>query len=164
MEKDKMGNIIEPYVTSIITIYNNIKSNYESNLETIKCCEDELNDIYHEIELSTPKNAMEGYKLYRLIRELRLKRRKAKDENELMEEFYSFLRQNVNFKNNVQQIQGNTRKIFDAQQKRTYQPRRRSDLTIAGERCIAYKPFEEMLSDFKQNKISVKNGKLRIVE
>lgn len=131
------------------------------NLEIIKNAEEEMNDLNHEIELSSPKNARDGYKSYKELREVRLKRRKAKDENELMEEFYKYLNQNSDFKNKLPQIQGSTRKLSDAQQKRTYIPRRRSDLTISNERCQAYKPFEEMISDFKQNKISAQNGKLR---
>jgi len=161
---EKTINIIDPYVGSIVTVFNSVKSAYETNLEIIKSAEEELADIDHEIELSAPKNACNGYALYKEIREIRLRRRKAKDENELLEEMYRFLAESVPFKNRMQQIQGNARKAFERQQARTYHPKRRKDLTITGERCKAYKPFEEMLSDFKRNKISVQSGKLRSKE
>jgi len=156
-----MDNIVEPYITSVISVFNNIKSTYESNINIQKEAEDELNDLNHEIELSHPKNASDGYKLYREIRDLRLKRRKAKEENELMEDFYKFLNQNHDFKNKIQQIQGSARKLIEKQQSRTYVPRRRNDLTIAGEHSTAYKPFEDQMKEFKKNKAFVKNGKLR---
>ena len=156
-----MDNIIETYITTVVSVFNNIKSAYELNIEIVRNIEDELNDLNHEIELSKPKNAMEGYKIYKEVRELRIKRRKAKDENAIMDELYKYLSQNTDFKNRIQQIQGTTRKLIDVQQKGTYTPRRRNDLTITNKRSLAYKPFEDMMEDFNKNKATMKNGKLQ---
>ena len=80
------ANIVNNYISTMMTIYNDVIKAYERNLEVIKQTEDELNDLNHEIELSSPKDMYKGYMLYKTIRELRLKRRCAKEENELMEE------------------------------------------------------------------------------
>ena len=65
------------------------------------------------------------------------------------------------FKNKVQQLQGGARKNEEAQQRRTYVPRQKKDLTIADRTCETKPSFEQMLADFNKNKASMKNGKLR---
>ena len=158
-----MDNIVNTYSSSIITMYQNVIKNYERNLEVIKQTEDEIMDLMHEIELSESKNAYQGYCLYKEIRELRIKRRTAKEEVELLKDMYEYLtgQQGQAFKSKIQSIQGNSVKICAAQEARTYQPRQRNDLTITNKTSTAHKPFQEMLNEFNQNKAYIKNGKLR---
>ena len=47
-----MANIINNYSSTIVTIFHDVVKNYEHNLDVIKQCEESLNDINHEIELS----------------------------------------------------------------------------------------------------------------
>lgn len=117
-------NIIERYSTTVVSIFQEVINNYEKNLDIIKQTEDELNDLNHEIELSTPKDMYKGYLMYREVRDLRIKRRKAKEENELLKDMYDYLKgQNAqSFKNKIQQIQGGSVKIREAQEHRTYIP------------------------------------------
>lgn len=158
-----MANIVNNYSSTIITIYQDVIKNYERNLEIIKQTEDEINDLNHEIELSEPKDMYKGYLLYKEIRNLRIKRRTAKNENELMQDMYDYLKSPAGqtFKVKIQSIQGASAKIHSAQESRTYQPRQRSDLTITDKHSTANKPFEQMLADFNKTKVSVQNGKLR---
>ena len=158
-----MANIVNNYSSTIITIYQDVIKNYERNLEIIKQTEDEINDLNHEIELSEPKDMYKGYLLYKEIRNLRIKRRTAKNENELMQDMYDYLKSPAGqtFKGKIQSIQGASAKIHSAQESRTYQPRQRSDLTITDKHSTANKPFEQMLADFNKTKVSVQNGKLR---
>lgn len=158
-----MANIVNNYSSTIVTIFQDIVKNYEWNLDVIKQCEESLNDINHEIELSDDKDLYRGYLMYKEIRELRRKRRQAKNENELIKDVYEYFtsQQGQAFKNKVQQLQGGARKIEEAQQRRTYVPRQRKDLTIENRTCETRPSFEQMLADFNKNKISVKNGKLR---
>lgn len=158
-----MANIINNYSSTIVTIYQDVVRNYEHNLEVIKQCEESLNDVNHEIELSDDKDLYKGYLMYREIRELRRTRRQAKQENELMKDTYDYFMssQGQAFKNKVQQLQGGARKIEEAQQRRTYVPRQKKDLTIADRTCETKPSFEQMLADFNKNKASMKNGKLR---
>ena len=156
-------NIVNNYCSTVVTIFQDVKKNYENNLEIIKNTEDELNDLYHECELADPKDMYNGWKIYRAIRETRIRRRAAKEENEVLKDMYEYLNSQAGqtFKSKVQSIQGNAAKIRSTQESRTYQPRQRNDLTITDKHSSATKPFEEMLKEFNQTKVSMQNGKLR---
>ena len=158
-----MPNIVNNYSSTIVTIFQDVIKTYENNIDLIKNIEDELNDINHEIELSNPKDMYRGYLMYKQIKELRMKRRRAKNENQLLQDMYDYLKspQSQAFKSKIQQIQGGSSKIYDSQQNRTYKPRVRNDLTCTDKTAETHKPFEELLKDFNKTKISMQNGKLR---
>lgn len=153
-----MENIANNFSSTIIQVFQNVTKNYEQNLEIIKQTEGELQDLMHEIELSAPKNAAAGYNLYKEIRELRIKRRAAKESNELLKDMYDFLmsQQGQAFKSRIQSIQGNSVRLKEIQNNRVYTPRQRNDLTITNQHSMVNKPFEEMLSQFNKNKAYVK--------
>ena len=158
------GNIVNNFASTIVTIFKDVVERYEDNIEIIKRAEEELNDLSHEIELSSPKDMYKGYLVYKEIREVRIRRRTAKEENELLKDMYDyFISQNGQvFKNKIQSIQGNSMKIRNSQEQRTYKPRQRDDLTITDKHVDTKKSFEKMLSEFnKNNKVYVKNGKMR---
>lgn len=158
-----MANIVNNYCSTMVTIFQDVKKNYEQNLEIIKQAEDELNDLYHECELADPKDMYNGWKMYRAIREARIRRRTAKEENEILKEMYEYFNGQAgqSFKTKMQSIQGSAAKIRSTQESRTYQPRQRDDLTITDKHSSANKPFEEMLKDFNKTKVSMQGGKLR---
>ena len=158
-----MSNIVNNYSSTIVTIFQDVTKTYEKNLETIKQTEDELNDLYHEAELSNPKDMYQGYLVYKAIRDTRIRRRTAKEENELLREMYEYLKSQAGqqFKSKIQSIQGSSAKLRTTQESRTYQPRQRTDLTITDKHSTANKPFEELLSDWKKDRVTVQNGKLR---
>ncbi len=158
-----MANIVNNYCSTVVTIYQDVIKNYERNLEVIKEAEDELNDLYHEAELSSPKDMYHGYLIYKAIRETRIRRRTAKEENELLKDMYEYLKSPAgqSFKSKMQSIQGTSVKLRATQEARTYQPRQRSDLTITDKHATATKPFEQMLKEFNETKITMQNGKLR---
>lgn len=158
-----MPNIVNDFTTTIITIFKDVVERYERNVEIIKQTEDELNDLNHEIELSSPKDMYRGYLMYSAIRELRIRRRTAKEENELLKDMYEYFKSQgaQAFKSKIQSIQGSSVKIRGAQEQRTYQPRVRDDLTITDKHSTANKPFEEMLRDFNKNKAYMSGGKMR---
>lgn len=156
-----MDNLAEKYITTILQIVQEITNNYEYNIDVIKRSEGELIDLEHEIELSAPKNARDGYKLYSELRRIRIQRRIAKEENELMSELYDFFKTNPHIANKLRELQGKSAKTCEMLENRKYRPRQRDDLTITDERSTVYKPFEEQLKDFKKIKVRSKNGKLR---
>ena len=80
-----MSNIVNNYSSTIITIFQNVVKEYEHNLEIIKQSEEELNDLYHEAELSNPKDMYKGYLVYKAIRDTRIRRRTAKEEKRTSE-------------------------------------------------------------------------------
>ena len=156
-------NIINNYCSTIITIYQNVIQNYERDLDDIKRIEGELNDIMHEIELTNSKDMYHGYLLYKQIRELRIERRRCKEEVELLKDTYDYFnsQQGQTFKNKIQQLQGGAAKLREVQEHRTYTPRQRNDLTCTEQTSTAHKPFQEMLNEFNRDKAYIKNGKLR---
>ena len=157
------NNIVNNFSSTIITIFKDVVKKYEDNLEIIKKAEDELNDLSHEIELSSSKDLYKGYLMYKEIREVRIRRRIAKEENELLKDMYDyFTSQNGQaFKSKIQSIQGNSVKIRNCQEQRIYQPRQRNDLTITDRHTSVNKPFETMLAEFNKDKPYIKNGKNR---
>ena len=157
------NNIVNNFASTIVTIFKDVVEKYEDNLAIIKRAEDELNDLYHEIELSNPKDMYKGYLVYNEIRNIRIRRRTAKEENELLKDMYDYFisQSGQTFKSKIQSIQGSSVKIRNSQEQRTYQPRQRNDLTITDKHSEANKPFEELLSDFNRNKTFMKSGKMR---
>lgn len=157
-----MANIVNNYSSTVITIFQDVVRTYERNEEVIRQAEGEMLDLEHEIELSNPKNARDGYKLYKELRDVRIRRRVAKDENQILQDMYDFFQsqQGQAFKSKIQAIQGNSAKLRSMQERRTYVPRQRSDLTIVGE-TVETRPFEDLMKDFKKTKVSVQGGKLR---
>lgn len=156
-------NIVNNYCSTVVTIYQDVKKNYERNLEIIKQTEDELNDLYHEAELAEPKDMYKGYLIYKAIRDTRIRRRTAKEENELLRDMYDYLMSPTgqSFKSKMQSVQGASVKLRSAQMSRTYQPRQRNDLTITNKHSEANKPFEDMLKEFNETKVTMRGGKLR---
>ena len=157
------NNIVNNYSSSIVTMFKEVVKTYEMNLDIIKQTEEELNDLYHECELAGPKDMYKGYLLYVAIREARIRRRTAKEENELLKDMYDFFQsqQGQSFKSRIQSIQGASVKIRATQEARTYTPRQRNDLTCTDKHSTANKPFEEMLKDFSQTKVTMRGDKLR---
>ena len=158
-----MANIVNNYCSTIVTIASDVIKNYERNLDIIKESEEELNDLYHEAELSAPKDMYKGYLIYKSIREVRIRRRTAKDENQILQEMYDYFKSPAGqaVKSKVQSIQSSAAKLREVQERRTYTPRQRSDLTCTDQTSTAHKPFEAMLKEFNDTKVSIKNGKLR---
>lgn len=157
------NNIVNNYCSTLIQIATDVVKRYESNEDIIKQTEEELNDVYHEIELGKDQDLYGGYKLYRQVKDLRNKRRQAKDENALLKDMYEYIKsqQGQTFKSKIQSIQGNSTKVYEAQSRRTYNPRQRNDLTITNKTCEVNRPFEDLMRDFKQTKVTMQGGKLR---
>ena len=145
-------NIVNNYASTMITIFDQTIKGYEGAKDTIKNTEAQLQDIQHEIEISKPKDMYSGYLMYQKIRELRIQRREAKEEVELLQELYDYLtgQQAQQFKQTMQKIQGHSAKLRTQQENRTYSPRERKDLTIEGVTSTEPKPFEEMMEEFKK--------------
>lgn len=157
------NNIVNNYCSTLIQIATDVVKRYEDNEATIKQTEEELNDVYHEIELGKDQDLYGGYKLYRQVKDLRIKRRQAKDENALLKDMYEYIKsqQGQSFKSKIQSIQGSSVKVYEAQSRRTYIPRQRSDLTITNKTCEVNRPFEDLMKEFKQTKVTMQGGKLR---
>lgn len=104
-----------------------IPKRFDYNVNEISKLEKEVIDLEHVIEL-TNFNAAEGFKLAKQIQEARQKRRKLKDENEMI---LSLNRTLSNMKDHVPQLDqviGDIRKVKSNQENRSYRCRVRKDL------------------------------------
>lgn len=157
------NNIVNNYCSTLIQIATDVVKRYEDNEATIKQTEEELNDVYHEIELGKDQDLYGGYKLYRQVKDLRIKRRQAKDENALLKDMYEYIKSQPgqSFKSKIQSIQGSSAKVYEAQSRRTYNPRQRNDLTITNKTCEVNRQFEDLMREFKKEKVTMQGGKLR---
>ena len=158
-----MKNTVVDYSNTIIDIFKDVVTRYENNLDIIKQTEDEINDINHEIELSSPKDMYHGYLLYKTLRDLRVRRRQAKDENDILYEMYCYItsQNGIEVKTKMQKLQGHAVETERKLNNRSYCPRQRSDLTITDVSPVCNKPFEQLMKEFKETKVTTKNGKLR---
>jgi hypothetical protein len=154
-----MENIVEKYIDTILYIVNEVKKNYTKSSEEIKTTTQEQEDIEHEIELDEKADRTIGYRYYRELRDIRRRRRMAKNQNELLQEIYNYFTtdNNKTFLDRLSQIKGNTRKTFEKQNERVYTPRIRGDAAITSSSVGA--AFEGMLDDFKNNEKIVKKKK-----
>ena len=154
-----MENIVEKYIDTILFIVSEVKKNYAKSSEDIVTTTQEQEDIEHEIELADKADRTVGYRLYRELRDIRQRRRMAKNQNELLKEINNFFMEDGNkkFFDRLCQIKGNARKVFDMQSDRVYTPRRRGEASITNSAVGA--AFEDMLSDFKKNDKIVKKQK-----
>lgn len=157
------NNIVNSYCSTFIQIANDVVKKYESNVDLIKQLEETLTDVEHEIELGKNQDMYHGYLLYKQIKELRMKRRQAKDENQLLQDMYEYIKSQPgqSFKTKIQSIQGNSVKVYEAQSRRTYTPRQLNNLTITEKTCEVNRPFEDLMREFKKEKVTMQNGKLR---
>lgn len=154
-----MDNIVNEFVNNIIGSYDKAIQRFENNLEILKKCDDETLDLLHEIELSASKNVCDGFRMYKDIKEVRLRRRIAKDENDVLEEFYHYAKAQNDVKNKLKGIQNNSQKIINNKKLRTYKPKERDDLTIGVLQNNFNNPMEEALRNFKKQNETKKKYK-----
>lgn len=147
---------VENKIKDIIGLFDKVISTFEKNEQVIKGCEEELSDLQHEIELSKNKGVYHGYLMYVEIRELLRERRKAKDENEKIEALYNYCKNQKQTQKEFQRILSNYKNIEQKHQSRSYQPKRRADLTITKAEPKVNKPFDVLLGDFKKQDVERK--------
>ena len=86
-------------------------------------------DLLHQIEFKN-YNVCDGYKLYKELQEVRLERRRLKDENQVIHSAYEFISKDKKLISQLGNIQGVMKKIEEGQQNRVYKPRIKTELEI----------------------------------
>ena len=92
---------------------------YESDIEDLKNCEQEIQDILHYMEMSENQKRPDGYKLYKRLTEARRERRRCKNEIELLQPVYSLFH-GTKLLEQLAQTQGNCRLIKESIDERVY--------------------------------------------
>lgn len=116
-------NLAERNIDAILNILTDVQQRYRLNEDIYKEANDEIQDILHDIELSKPKNARDGYACYKALREARIRRRQAKEENEILKGLYDFTQTQNTLASKLAQIKGDSRKIVVKQQNQVYSAR-----------------------------------------
>ena len=80
----------EATIKNFVANIRNMLSRYEGNTVRLLAIEEELQDIYHYMEISSNKKVSDGYKIYRDLRNLRRERRICKNENDLLQPIYDY--------------------------------------------------------------------------
>ena len=97
-----------------------VVTRYEENLRLWEETDKQTQDLLHFIELSGNLNAVEGYKLYRKLAEVRRQRRTYKSEIDLLQPLYEYLKNNMSVINQLTMIQGKCRTNKETIQMRSY--------------------------------------------
>jgi len=111
----------EETLRSFVKFLKDVKTHYKFCLDEIARCELETQDVLHYIELGKNLNAMEGFKAYKSLSEIRRKRRIMKNELELLEPVYQYLLyQDPKLADRLAQVQGDCRKGKEKIELRSY--------------------------------------------
>jgi hypothetical protein len=106
-----------------------ITDRYRILEEQFKDVEDLHCDLEHEIEFSN-YDIQRGYKAYKQFRDMRIERRKLKDEIELLEPIATYINENRKiFLDGLGRVKGECKKINDRQKNRLYRPRILTDMS-----------------------------------
>jgi 5-bromo-4-chloroindolyl phosphate hydrolysis protein len=109
---------------------NTIEQDWGAWYEEVHKCDQETQDLLHEIEL-TKFEIQRGYKLSKQLQEVRQRRRDLKNTMEVMRTLKDFLDSNKQMKINLYKILASMEKMKEHQAQRIYTPRVRMDITLA---------------------------------
>jgi hypothetical protein len=125
MEHIQPIDILETF----IRYWKYVPDRYEELREGISKLDSKQQDILHAIENSN-FHVVDGYKLAKEIKELRLLRRQYKNEFELMEQLRQFVNNNKNFEINIFKVKTTMDKMNHRQQNAIYTPRIKEGVAI----------------------------------
>lgn len=109
---------------------NLIEKDWVSWQDELLICEQEIQDLLHEIEL-TKFDAARGYQLAKQIQEVRQRRRQLKDYMEITKHLKEYLDVNKQMKITLFKVLTAMEKTEENQGHRIYTPRVRMDITLA---------------------------------
>lgn len=115
---------------AFLEVMNTIEKDWGTWVDDLKECEQEVQDLLHEIEL-TKFDACRGYRLCKNLQEVRQRRRKLKEKMEIAEHLKFFLENNNQLKINLFKVLAGMEKTEKRQGQRMYTPRVRKDISLA---------------------------------
>ena len=92
---------------------------YESDLEALTTCEQEIQDILHYMEMSENQKRQDGFKLYKRLTDARRERRRCKNEIEILQPVYSLFH-GTKLLEQLAQTQGTCRLVKESIDDRVY--------------------------------------------
>jgi hypothetical protein len=125
-----MGNRAEKYSQIMLKIFARANQRYQENYENIGKCNNEQQDILHEIELANNPDEQHARNLFLALRDSRKFRRQLMNENELLQPLVDLLRENEKFRQKLCRVHAKISHIERLQDDRRYKARIRDDLSI----------------------------------
>ncbi|CAM3879108.1 hypothetical protein COLU111180_12185 [Cohnella lubricantis] len=114
-------------IDALIEIFTAVPQLYEENDAEVERRDYEHSDLTHVVEL-LQFGGVQGYKLAMQIKENRLRRREAKDQNFIMKPLYELVKQHQNWLPRLHKIRDEIQKNIRVNQERRYRPRSDNEL------------------------------------
>ena len=121
--------------SKIVNIVDNIVKTYECNENVLNRIQAEHQDLLHKIEF-VDLDVINGYKIYKQLQELRIRRRILKDEQESIEPIYSYIKKNNSAFMFLNKIQSKCAMMNNVIENSKYNPR--STEIMTEEQAIEY--------------------------
>lgn len=109
----------EEKIRVFVAFAKDVLSRYEEDVRRQSELEQQTQDLLHYVELSENMNACRGYCMYSKMAEIRRERRACKNEIDLLQPLYDFLKDKAVI-NQLAQIQGKCRTSKEAISMRSY--------------------------------------------
>lgn len=143
MEQSLARSLVE----DILRIIDKAVKQHDDNKDIIEKCNFECTDFLHEIELGK-HNASQICKLYSDFKASRVKRRKAKNENQTLGLLVQFFDQNTQLRNGLIKVMQNIKLKEKDIENQFYIPRVKADLSITDKTPFrVYNTKEEVYND-----------------
>lgn len=133
MEENKLLKF-EQELKSVRDFIQNLPKEIEYLEKELIKCDNERQDLLHYVELGK-FNAYEGYKIAKDLQLVSRKRRKIKDELDVMQTAWSKLNGKLGNLNILNEAIGDVRKTLKQKENRYYKPRIRIDLEKKINKC-----------------------------
>ncbi|MHB1651405.1 MAG: hypothetical protein ACYCVD_02875 [Desulfitobacteriaceae bacterium] len=118
------------FTRNFLELLNTIERDWGNWIDDLKQCEQEIQDLLHEIEF-TKFDVFRGYKLCKQLQEVRQRRRKLKETMEVVRHLKDFLDANKQLKISLFKVLTGMEKTEERQEQRMYTPRIRTDISLA---------------------------------
>lgn len=117
MDKDRSGNSM--YISEFLSFLRKVQTEYNIAAEREKDADEETQDILHRLELEED-SLQDMEKMTEALKEVRRRRREAKDSKMMSEPVMDWLLKNKEMVNSLEQVLGEVRKIEKRIRNRTY--------------------------------------------
>lgn len=105
---------------SFVSFLRAVQPRYNENFRIVGECDLQGQDILHRTEMDRDMDLFGGYRMYKLTREVRRKRRVCKNENDLLRPVFTFLEQHPDFITTLERLLGDVARTQSAIDERRY--------------------------------------------
>lgn len=108
------------HLRSFVAFLRAVQSRYDDNYRIVGECDLQGQDILHKAEMGDDLDVKRGFKLYKIIREVRRKRRACKNENDLLRPICAYLEKHPDLISQLERLQGEVAQSQSAIDNRRY--------------------------------------------